>query len=206
MRKLIYKLKQSFFVQKCKENKNLIIASLILAIICTFITYPGIWYSDSYSRVDFSDTVLDCIKKVLLGQRVSINVSSWLTVVPSFYIAICKFFTGNIAMYTFFQATLFFLATFLLVKKLSNKFTKIQYVFWALNPLIFCVSIYYEASILCVASIVFYILLLDNVKIKKSHLDDVIEFLFLVFFSFTIFGYRANALQLFQFYFFIFSK
>ena len=186
-------LKKSYYIQKLKENMNIIIISFLMALFCTFITYPGVWYSDSYTRVSFADTILDCMRKFFMGQRNSIVASSWLTVIPSFYMAICKFLTGNIATYTFLQATLFFLATFLLIKRLAKHYKKIQYVFWGLNPLIFCVSIYYEASVLCVASIIFYVLLLDKINIKKQKLDNVIEFILLVFFSFTIFGYRANA-------------
>lgn len=166
---------------------------MILSIICTIITYPGIFYSDSYVRLEFSNEIIDALKEIMLGNRSDINMESWLTVVPSFFIAICKLITGNIAFYTVMQSFMFFLSAFFLAKKLGNHFLIFQYIFLAINPIIYCVSIYYEASIGCVTGIVFLILLLDSIKVSKSIIDKVLEFLLLMFFSFIIFGYRANA-------------
>ena len=189
-------MKKSFYIQKIKNNKNIIIGSLFLAILCTLITYPGIWYSDSYSRYNMSLTIGKCLKMILNGQRNLINVSCWLTVVPSFFMEFFKVITGNIAAYTVFQAFMFFQATFLLCKKLNNckkSYLKAKYIILALSPLIYCVSVYYEASILCVAALVYLILLLDMIKINKSVFDKIIEFGLIIFFSFMMFGYRANA-------------
>ena len=189
-------MKKSFYIQKIKNNKNIIIGSLFLAILCTLITYPGIWYSDSYGRYNMSLTIGKCLKMILNGQRNLINVSCWLTVVPSFFMEFFKVITGNIAAYTVFQAFMFFQATFLLCKKLNNckkSYLKAKYIILALSPLIYCVSVYYEASILCVAALVYLILLIDMIKINKSVFDKIIEFGLIIFFSFMMFGYRANA-------------
>ncbi len=120
MKKIKNSIKKSFYYNKIKENKTIIIISLILSIICTLISYPGIWYSDSYGRVYFADTIIDCAKKVISGERLAINVESWLTVIPSLFMGICKFLTGNIAFYTFIQSFLFIFITMLLIKKFTS--------------------------------------------------------------------------------------
>ncbi len=186
-------IENSFYYKKIKNNKNIIIVSLILAIVCTLISYPGIWYSDSYSRVQFADNVIESCNAIFEENRNPIELTSWLTVVPSFFMGMCKVATGNIALYTVLQSFMFFLVTFLLIKKMKTFLYKFQYVLFALSPLIFCVSVYYEAGIGCVTGIVALLLLLDDVKIEKYKLDRFIEFILLLLFSFVIFGYRANA-------------
>ena len=175
-------IKNSFYYKKITNNKNIIIASLILAIICTMIAYPGIWYSDSYTRVQFTDAIIKSIKDTFTNNINSTALMCWLTVIPSFFMAICKLVTGNIATYTILQSFMFFLVTFLLIKRMKTFLYKFQYVLFALSPLIFCVT-----------GIVAFLLMLDYVKIKKNKLDKVIEILLLTLFSFIIFGYRANA-------------
>ena len=85
-------IKNSFYLKKIKNNKNLIFFSLVLAVLCTLITYPGIWYSDSYGRYNMALSIGKSIKMILNGQRNLINISSWLTIVPSFFM---EFFNSN---------------------------------------------------------------------------------------------------------------
>lgn len=188
-----FNLNNSFYVQTIKDNKNLIICSIVLALICTFISYPGIWYSDSYSRVGAVNVVYNCAWKVVTGHRSEIVASSWITIVPSFFMAACKLITGNIASYTCLQAFVFFLLTFIFIKELDAPYKKLQYVLFAFSPMIFCVSVYYEAGVGCVSGIIALIILLRNSEKIKYKFDKIIEFLLIVLSSFVIFGYRANA-------------
>ena len=41
----------------------------MLALLCTLISYPGIWYSDSYVRVATSGAVLHAMVNTLKGMR-----------------------------------------------------------------------------------------------------------------------------------------
>ena len=47
-----------------RNRKSVWAWSLILAIACTFISYPGIWYSDSYVRVTTAEAVANAIQNV----------------------------------------------------------------------------------------------------------------------------------------------
>lgn len=184
---------KSFYIKKMKENSSIWAWSIMLALLCTLISYPGIWYSDSYGRVDYANVVLSCGWKVLTGQRSSISAQSWVTIIPSFFMAASKAVTGNVVGYTCLQAFAFFAATFLFIKKLNTPYRKFQYILFGISPMIWCVSVYYEAGIGCVSGIVALILLLDAVKVEKTGFDHVIEGLLLIFASFVTFGYRANA-------------
>lgn len=98
---------KSFYYRKLQENLSLIICSLFMAIFCVIISYPGIFYSDSYARVETADKIRGAISMLLAGQRDAIEIRSWITVIPSCLMAVCKMITGNIATYTFLQAFAF---------------------------------------------------------------------------------------------------
>lgn len=162
------KWKENYLVIKFKESRCIAFFALILALMCTFISYPGIWYSDSYSRVDFANVIIRDIGLLATG-RGSIEPSkSWLTVIPSFFMAISKFFTGNVLAYTFAQSFAFLFVTFLLIRKLNNNCKILQYLLFGLCPLIVCVSVYYEAGIGCVTGISTLVLLFSS-----SHEEEI---------------------------------
>lgn len=183
----------SYFVNQLRKSMPLIIICLILSIVCTMITYPGIYYSDSYGRVSRSTEILNGIKALLKNGIFIPQSSWWLTPIPSIMMAITRLFVDNIAFYTFLQAFFFFLLTCLLIKKCQVKYRSFLYIIFLLNPFIFGVSVYYEAGIGCLSGIILIILLLtSSMKIQRKF-DKIIEILLLVFASFITFGYRANA-------------
>lgn len=150
-------MKNSYYIRQFQKHWYLILLSVILAGVCTIIASPGIMYADSYGRVDFAYTITDCIKKFLTGQRAAIAAKSWLTVTPSFFIAISRWLTGDIVLYTLVQAYLFFLSSFLLIRRFCSPYKGLQYVLMAISPLFYAVSVYYEAGIGCVTGIVILI-------------------------------------------------
>lgn len=186
-------MKSSYYIRQFQKYWYLILLSVILAGVCTIIASPGIMYADSYGRVDFAYTITDCIKKALTGQRAAITAKSWLTVTPSFFIAISRWLTGDIVLYTFVQACLFFLSSFLLIRRFHSPYKVLQYVLMAINPLFYAVSVYYEAGIGCVTGIVILILFLSTVDKCVTRFDIVFGWLMIVAASFITFGYRANA-------------
>lgn len=184
---------ESYFIKKFKDSIPLIIISLILSVICTMITYPGITFSDSYFRIDNAEIFANNIKKSI-KYGIPLKPSNWwLTSIPSIMMAISKLFIDNIAFYTFIQSFIYFLLTFLLIKKLTKKHRILQYIFFMLNPLIFGVSTYYETGIGCISGIVLIILLISSNKAIKIKIDLIFQNVLLVFASFITFGYRANA-------------
>lgn len=186
-------MKSRCFVKQCKENLYLLVISFMLALVCTVIASPGIMYADSYGRINFAYTIIDCIKKTLAGQWNAITAKSWLTVMPSFFISISRILTGDIVMYTFMQAFFFFLVSLLFVKRLNTHYVKVQYVLIAICPLYFAVSVYYEAGIGCVTGIVMQILLISTVERYITRFDAIVHWIMVAGASFITFGYRANA-------------
>ncbi len=170
--------------------------SAVLALFCTFVTYPGIWYSDSYVRVETGKAAFNAVVKTLTGQGRVLETRNHFTLIPSFAMIPSLALTGHVGLYTFVQAFAFFAATFLLIRELKPAYPKLQSVLFAISPLIYGVSVYYEAGIGCVTGIAALILLLRRIGDRKEKKDRVLEFLLIVFWSLITFGYRTNALTI----------
>ena len=168
--------------------------SAVLALLCTLISYPGIWYSDSYVRVATGGAVLNAIVKTLTGHRAPLYTGNAFTVTPSLFMGLSIGVTGHVALYTFCQAFAFFAATFLLIREMNPGSRKLQSVLFACCPLIYGMSVYYEAGIGCVTGLSALILLLRRAGDEKTRGDRVIEFLLVMLSSYVMIGYRTNAL------------
>ena len=58
-------MKNSYYIRKFREFWYFVLMSAILAGISTMIVSPGIMYADSYGRINFTYTVIDCVNKIL---------------------------------------------------------------------------------------------------------------------------------------------
>ncbi len=170
--------------------------SAALALLCTMVSYPGIWYSDSYVRVTTGGAVLNAVIKTLTGHRAPLYTGNAFTVIPSFFIALSQGLTGNAALYTFGQAFAFFAATFLLIRELNPERARLQQALFAVCPLIWGMAVYLEAGIGCVTGIAALMILLRRAAEPKARGDRAQGFLLVPFFSFVTFGYRTNALTI----------
>ena len=72
IRKLV---EESFYRKKVNENITIIFSSILIAIACVFISYPGIFYSDSYGRIDMADEFRNSINLLLTGSNALRNLS-----------------------------------------------------------------------------------------------------------------------------------
>ena len=185
---------KGYYRKRIAENRAVWAWSAALALLCTLISYPGIWYSDSYVRVTTGSAVLNAVVKTLTCHRAPLETGNAFTIVPSFFMAFSQGLTGHFALYTFGQAFAFFAAAFLLIRELNPRGRKLQSVLFAVCPLIYGMSVYYEAGIGCVTGIVGLMLLFRRIGEEKSREDRIIEFLLVMFCSFVTFGYRTNAL------------
>ena len=170
--------------------------SAVLALLCTFVTYPGIWYSDSYVRVETAKAAFNAVVKTLIGQGRPLETRNHFTLIPSFAMIPSLALTGHVGLYTFLQAFAFFAATLLLIRELKPAYPRLQSILFALSPLIYGVSVYYEAGIGCAAGIAGLILMLRRVSEPKGKGDRAIEFFMIAFLSLITFGYRSNALTI----------
>ena len=73
MTKMVGKIRNGFYCQQVVKNRNLIIVSLFLAILCVMITYPGILYTDSYSRVSRAYDIKKQFQNAFAGQQVTLS-------------------------------------------------------------------------------------------------------------------------------------
>ena len=188
--------REGYYGKRIADSYSLWLWSAGLALLCTFISYPGIWYSDSYVRVTTGNAVLNAMVKTLTGHRAPLDTRNAFTVIPSFFMAISQGLTGHVGLYTFGQAFAFFAATFLLIRELNLTGRRLQGFLFAICPLIYGMSVYYEAGIGCVTGIVGLMLLLRRTGEEKYTGDRIVSFLLAAFFSFVIFGYRTNALTI----------
>ena len=177
-----------------RSNGWLWFGSAVLALICTFVSYPGIWYSDSYVRVETGKAVAVAVFKTLTGHRFPLNTGNAFTVIPSFFMAASVALTGHVALYTYVQAFSFFAAVFLLIREMNPEGRIIQSVLFGLSPLVYGASVYYEANIGSLVGLIGLVLLFRRVKEEKSRKERIIEFLLITLASFVCFGYRTNAL------------
>ncbi|MCR4648545.1 MAG: hypothetical protein K5776_05670 [Lachnospiraceae bacterium] len=176
-------IKSSFYLSRLKKYSFLILLSLVLAVLCTAISYPGILYSDSYTRIENA-------KKMIQSSDV---IYSWNTPTPSYFIALSLLLTYDILLYTFVQAWLFFFITFVLIIRLGQNHLPLKIAITIISPMIWGASVYYEAGVGCAAGMAALIVILSIIQIEKGDFDRLIEFFLLFFFSFVVFGYRANA-------------
>ncbi len=165
-----------------------------LALFCTFISYPGIWYSDSYARVTTGNAVMSAVVRTLKGQRAPVNTGNPFTLIPSFFMAVSQGLTGHVALYTFGQAFVFFAAVSLLIRELNPSGWRMQSFLFSICPLIYGMSVYYEAGIGCAVGLIGLMILFCRVREEKSLGDRVVELFLMALCSFVTFGYRLNAL------------
>ena len=186
---------RSCFGRSLLNLKGIWLWSAALALLCTLISWPGIWYSDSYVRVDTASAILDAIAKTLTGHRYHLETGNWFTVIPSFFIAVSLGLTDRAVLYIFGQAFAFFAATFLLIRELNPTGRKLLYVLFACFPLIYGMSVYLEAGIGCVTGMAALILLFRRTGVTQTRGDRILEFLLVAFSSFVMVGYRTNAVS-----------
>jgi len=185
---------RSLYLNAIRNRKAVWAWSIILAIACTFISYPGIWYSDSYVRVTTAEAVANAIGKTLTGRGKPLETGNAFTVIPSFFMAPSYAVTGHFGLYTFFQAFGLFAAVFLLIQEINPPFRRTLAVLFGLSPIVYGASVYYEANVGSLIGLIMLILLFRRAREDKDRVDRAAEFILVALSSLITFGYRTNAL------------
>ncbi len=183
----------SFFRKRLGECRAIWLLSAGMALLCTLISYPGIFYSDSYVRAATGGAVLNAVVKTLQGRPFVLETNNAFTVIPSFFMAFSLGVTGNVALYTFCQAFACFAAVLLLIRETGAPGHRALGVLFAVCPLIYGASVYFEANVGSFAGIAALILLMRRLSEEKTRGDRILEFCLIAFASFVTFGYRTNA-------------
>ena len=92
-------VKETQWARLGRALPQILLIALLAGGVLTFITYPGIWYSDSYQR---AKTAVQ-----LLSQPDHSSMGSYLSLLPELVIDLCLEFTGSYAFYTWMQAAFF---------------------------------------------------------------------------------------------------
>ena len=182
------------YIVKSKAVLGIWMGSILMALLCLSVSYPGIFYSDSYVRVATGKAVWNNIIQTLTGNRQPLKTDNAFTVIPSFIMSLSLGLTGHVALYTFFQAFAFFAAVFLLIRELNPALKRPLYFLFAISPIIYGASVYYEANIGSAIGIIMLILLLRRVPEEKTKKDRILEYMLIAAASFITYGYRTNAL------------
>ena len=191
------KLKNSYYRKLIAGNKRVIFVSLLFACFLTFLTYPGVMYTDSYVRITMGENIKQWLQMVLSGNRAAVDAASWITVVPSYFMGLSTKLVGSVALFTFSQVFLLYLMSFVLSKKLLGEDSPWMFLYIILTPVFVAFSVYYEASVGCLIGIVVVIFIIwgwDD--LTENNFDRVITYLLLVLCSFIVFGFRANAISI----------
>lgn len=181
-------LSQSYYFNFIKKNSWFILVSIILAGICTAITYPGIWYPDTYMRIDhYVNNLINNFTSNDIFYITSIH--AWF---PSLLMAFSKMLTGAFGVYTFIKASIYFFITFCLINKLDTKYKIIQYILVVINPLLFCLSVWDIPGLGCIIGIAMYILILYPEQ-QKNTFDKIVDVILLFLAGIITFGFRLNS-------------
>ena len=141
-------------VDGSRKLLTIIAAAAILSIYFTFVSYPGVLYSDSYGRWD---TAKYLVATLLSGNKTAIT--SWLSITPQFFMAVCYALTGAYGFYTLVQAFFFFLSSFLVIDRFTSQCKLATCILFCLCPLFYGFSVYHESSVGCVIGLNFALLL-----------------------------------------------
>ena len=138
---------------KILKNKKIwayLLLAVVLAGVCTYITYPGIYYSDSYTRWYLAENIL-------AGN--SENLHNGLSVFPQYIMALVYKISGEYGLFSFIQAAAFYFTSFLVIDKLCAKVKWLWLLLFIACPLFYGFSVYLEMSVGVVAGVNIFILL-----------------------------------------------
>lgn len=183
----------SIYLEFLKKRKTMILVAIVISAFLTMLTYPGILYSDSYTRIGYARNFNLWIHNLLEGNADLVHDGVWLTLEPSFFIYLSLKLTGNISMYTFVQCFLCFLTVFVLAGEMVRRRSIFICVSIILTPVFAAYSVYYEAGVGCAVAIAWILLLIWKWDKVKQRIDHIISCILLIGASFIAFGYRANA-------------
>lgn len=185
-------VKNSSAVKFIERNGWLFLLLVVLSAVLTFISYPGIWYSDSYERVKMAKTMEDVVSNAIDGANQ--NYYFRFTPVFSYLMSVAIAFTGNIAFYTMAQTFFFMSSIVIFIYRVNKKVSQrvIGIILFITSPVVYCTATYYEAGIGCVTGIILLMVALSQLKLTNSF-DKYVQLIGIASSCFIIFGYRINA-------------
>lgn len=161
--------------------------SLLLGGLLTFVTYPGIWYSDSIQRAK--------IAAQLVTEEDLSQIGSFLSLLPQLLIGACLRWTGSYACYTWLQASAFYAVAFgAICWFFQGKTALILGLVFTGCPLFFGYAVYWETGTVTAACLLFLAVITDSTCSRDRPLwGKIVGILLLFIGSFLAVGYRLNT-------------
>ena len=190
-------ISQSAYIKWFSANRNYLLISVFISIITTLITYPGVLYSDSYSRVYSADMLKMTLHAFFDGTADIYQTSVWLTITPSFFILLSKELVGSIVLFTISQSIASWFFTYIF----ANQLNKQNHKLWTLlcitaSPVMWAFGVFLEASVGCVTAILMLLLLIWKWECLRSRFDKTLTVILILLSSYICFGFRANAISI----------
>lgn len=165
----------------------LLTASLLLGGLLTFVTYPGIWYTDSVQRAKIAAQLASGIDPAQIG--------SFLSLLPQLVISLCLRVSGSYACYTWLQAAFFYAVAFgSICWFFRRKAALVLGVLFAVCPLFLGFAIYWETGTVTAACLLLLAVVTDCACPAARPLrNKVLGIILLLAGSFLAVGYRLNT-------------
>lgn len=160
--------------------------SLVLGTVCTLITWPGIFYTDSYGRWFLAEN--------LAAGNLAVQ-DDWLSVPPQLFMAVLYKLTGSYASFTLVQSVLFFFTGFCAIDVFVPKGGLVAGILFAACPIFYGFAVYVEMSVGCVTALLWLLMLVLDFDHggKWGPLKMAGYFLLCCFLYFCMLGFRQNA-------------
>lgn len=163
------------------------VVSVLAAWLWAAVSYPGIMYSDSYTRLGIAQQMAD-------GTPLS-ELGSYLSLLPQFFIAACLRIAGSAGAYIWLQAAFFYAvllaACFTLFK---GKAAWAAAVVVLLCPMAAGYAVYWETSVVTTGGLLLLVLLAGDACTRSLSWRRTAGYAVAsAALSFVVVGYRLNA-------------
>lgn len=171
-----------------QKRRAFFAAALALGTVFTLISWPGIFYADSYGRWFLAREL----------SRFNFAVQDdWLSVPPQLFMAVLYKLTNSYGSFTLVQSVFFFFTAFCAVDFFCPRGGPAAGMIFALCPVFYGFSVYLEMSVICVCALLWLMMLLlggahQNVKDWKTS-RKILYFVICFLLYFTMLGFRQNA-------------
>ena len=177
-----------------KETKTLHFTALLMAVYLSFVTYPGIFFTDTYSRCRFAIKIIETAK---LGDLGIIDLHTNLSITPQIIMAFIYWLNENWGFLTLFQAYLYFFTILYICFNTVKKYRYLLSFAFCICPVILGYSVFQDTSVGCLIGVngLFILLWIYPMKKKDWTLGQFIIYsLGILISAWVAMGYRLNAI------------
>lgn len=163
----------------------LLLSASLMAALVTFVVYPGVLHADCYIRAECAEYIIE--------NAWPEGFTPYVTLLPSVFIAIPLWLTGNLAAYTWLQAVFFLWSLFEFLCKVCKNYIFAVLSFFLLSPLLVGYSVFWDSRVLAAILLLWLIVLDQKIEQKTNKWVSILIAAAYSFAVFVITGYVINA-------------